>query len=110
MLAAQPFVVSSLFLWLALGLVASSQCSPFGSISGRGDGRSARAFLLLCQVFEKYHKIFVEPQADMAEQKIIESCKAVKAINPKTDCYIYVRARALTESVSLGVPGVPQNV
>ena len=48
-------------------------------------------------VFEKYHKAFEAPQFDGAEAKIAESCRRVKALNPKTDCYIYtesVRAAA----------------
>ena len=43
-------------------------------------------------VFEKYHKVFEEPRFDGAEAKIVASCKAVKALNPKTDCYMYVES------------------
>ena len=53
-------------------------------------------------VFEKYHKAFEEPQFDQAESKIIESCKKVKALNPKTDCYIYTESDWARTEYSLG--------
>eukprot|EP01051_Picozoa_sp_SAG22_P003844 SAG22_NODE_193_length_15643_cov_5.339424_6_plen_355_part_00 len=53
-------------------------------------------------VFEKYHKAFEPPMFDQAEAKIAASCKAVKAINPKTDCYIYTESDWARTEYSLG--------
>ena len=53
-------------------------------------------------VFEKYHKVFEEPQFDQAEAKITESCRKVKALNPKTDCYIYTESDWARTEWSLG--------
>ena len=53
-------------------------------------------------VFEKYHKVFQEPKIDNAEEKITESCRKVKALNPKTDCYIYVESDWARTEYSLG--------
>ena len=53
-------------------------------------------------VFEKYHKIFNEPVCDNAEDKIVASCKAVKALNPKTQCYMYTESDWARTEYSLG--------
>ena len=53
-------------------------------------------------VFEKYHKVFQEPVADAAETKIAESCRKVKALNPKTECYIYTESDWARTVYSLG--------
>ena len=37
-------------------------------------------------VFEKYHKVFVDPPFDEAEAKIAESCAKVKALNASVQC------------------------
>eukprot|EP01048_Picozoa_sp_COSAG05_P000614 COSAG05_NODE_17_length_35518_cov_34.728084_29_plen_379_part_00 len=53
-------------------------------------------------VFEKYHKAFEQPQFDRAESKIVESCRKVKRLNPKTDCYIYTESDWARTEYSLG--------
>jgi hypothetical protein len=53
-------------------------------------------------VFEKYHKAFAAPRFDGAEAKITESCRKVKAINPKTECYIYTESDWARTEYSLG--------
>ena len=53
-------------------------------------------------VFEKYHKAFEEPIIDKAEEKIAESCRKVKALNSKTDCYIYTESDWARTEYSLG--------
>ena len=53
-------------------------------------------------VFEKYHKVFAAPRFDGAEAKITESCRRVKAINPKTECYIYTESDWARTEYSLG--------
>lgn len=41
-------------------------------------------------VFEKNHGLFADPVGDDAEDKIVASCKAVKALNASTQCLMYV--------------------
>jgi hypothetical protein len=56
-------------------------------------------------VFEKYHKAFeAEPYGilDNAEAKITESCRKIKALSPKTDCYMYVESDWARTEYSLG--------
>jgi hypothetical protein len=53
-------------------------------------------------VFEKYHKLFEKPVCDQAERKILTSCKKVKAINPKTECYIYTESDWARTAYGLG--------
>lgn len=44
-------------------------------------------------VFEKNHGLFADPVGDDAEDKIVASCKAVKALNASTQCLMYVPNR-----------------
>lgn len=53
-------------------------------------------------VFEKNHKIGETPRVDGAEAKIVASCEAVKQVNPKTDCYMYVESDMARTFYSLG--------
>ena len=52
-------------------------------------------------VFEKNHKIAVDPVVDGAEDKISASCDALKALNADVDCYMRrIRAGGLPRRAS----------
>ena len=53
-------------------------------------------------VFEKNHKVFEPPVGDAAEDKIIESCRKVKAINASVQCLMYVEVDWARTFYSLG--------
>ena len=43
-------------------------------------------------VFEKTTGLFAEPVADAAEQKIVDACRQVKAVDPGVDCFMYTES------------------
>ena len=54
-------------------------------------------------MFEKYHKVFEAPVLDAAEAKIVESCRAVKALSKVgTECYMYTESDWARPAYSLG--------
>ena len=53
-------------------------------------------------VFEKNHKLLASPANTSAEAKITESCRLVKELNPKTDCYMYTESDWARTFYSLG--------